>query len=158
MTAETAKILEETKQHLEEHQKNSDKLMDLIHEANLRKREQEQMHEQMKMLVENDDDKEAENVLFIIMFRKCSRKSWPKWNAKRWNSKSQLLAKRLESRCPNRRINPYKKGTKSKTCFKGFDYFMQHLYFCILLMIICDNMDGFNWIWTCVWTFLDWDC
>ena len=72
MTADTAKILEETKKQLDEHQKNSDKLMDLIQEANLRKREQEQMHEQMKMLVENDDDKEAEDVTFLIMFRKCS--------------------------------------------------------------------------------------
>ena len=66
MTAETAKILEETKKHLDEHQKNSDKLMDLIQEANLRKREQEQMHEQMKMLVENDDDKEAEDVTYLL--------------------------------------------------------------------------------------------
>ena len=66
MTAETAKILEETKKHLDEHQKNSDKLMDLIQEANLRKREQEQMHEQMKMLVENDDDKEAEDVIYFF--------------------------------------------------------------------------------------------
>lgn len=57
MTAETAKILEQTKKHLEEHQKNSDKLMDLIEEANIRKREQDAMHERMKMLVQNDDDK-----------------------------------------------------------------------------------------------------
>lgn len=38
MTAEAVKILEETKQQLDEHQKNSEKLMDLIHEANMRKR------------------------------------------------------------------------------------------------------------------------
>ena len=40
--------------------------MDLIQEANLRKREQDQMHEQMKMLVENDDDKEAEDVKYFL--------------------------------------------------------------------------------------------
>ncbi len=40
--------------------------MELIQEANLRKREQEQMHEQMKMLVENDDDKEAEDVKYLL--------------------------------------------------------------------------------------------
>jgi hypothetical protein len=67
MTAEIAKILEETKVHLDEHQKNSDKVLDLIQEMNLRKKEQEQIHEQMKMLVENDEDKEAEDV--IICFK-----------------------------------------------------------------------------------------
>jgi hypothetical protein len=73
MTAEIANILEETKKHLDEHQKNSDKVLDLIQEMNLRKKEQEQIHEQIKMLVENDEDKEAEDVMIFLKLGNVGR-------------------------------------------------------------------------------------